>query len=401
MSSKLTKLTESSPSAMPPSVLCGSGVLSQLASPSMASSGNFDPSQTYESYKAVIVLDPACTECLAKGKDCFQHYNPQSLKCHYCLIWKKPCHFTGVEASNVRRYLWSRKDGPFGKEFPVSEAPTPDGTSGLSNLTGSRQMDVARWTNVGGPIPVGGRPIYSSSEVPISRINTDGVVERIRRIAGSLPDPDSEGSDELDGEEVEVFPHSVGHPFSTSSSQRLANRIHSHIIPRTPRTFQPTLSAIPTSLHPASPSPSHARPALNQAVRPSPIQKPRNSPITTSQHLQPMASSSRRRYGFSPLPFPAAQVFQRRDCWPIRVTREDPNTASENQEAVARFFRRVDRNSREVIMYANDRTIPGTASGEMAEKFAWYEDELMNDFQRTFNDLVRDNYFPCLCLLLI
>ncbi|MBW0586980.1 hypothetical protein O181_126695 [Austropuccinia psidii MF-1] len=76
MSSKLTELTESSPSAPPPSVLCGSGVFSQLSSPSMASSGHFNPSQTYDGFRAVEVLDPACTECLAKGKDCFQHYNP-------------------------------------------------------------------------------------------------------------------------------------------------------------------------------------------------------------------------------------------------------------------------------------------------------------------------------------
>ncbi|MBW0571015.1 hypothetical protein O181_110730 [Austropuccinia psidii MF-1] len=104
-----------------------------------------------------------------------------------------------------------------------------------------------------------------------------------------------------------------------------------------------------------------------------------------------MASSRRRRDGFYPIPYPTAQVFQRRDCWPIQVTREDPNTASENQEAVARLFKRDDRDSREVIMYANDRTIPGTASEEMAAKFAWYEDEFINDFQRTFDDLGRDN----------
>ncbi|MBW0550903.1 hypothetical protein O181_090618 [Austropuccinia psidii MF-1] len=104
-----------------------------------------------------------------------------------------------------------------------------------------------------------------------------------------------------------------------------------------------------------------------------------------------MASSGRRMDGLSPLPFPAAQVFHRRDGWPIQITREDPHVESENQESVARLLRRVDRNSREVIMYANDRTIPGTASEEMAEKFAWYEDELINDFQRTFDDLGRDN----------
>ncbi|MBW0576617.1 hypothetical protein O181_116332 [Austropuccinia psidii MF-1] len=167
MSSKLTELTESSPSAPPPSVLCGSGIFSQLSSPSMASFGHFDPSQTYDSYKA----------------------------CHYCFIGRRPCCCTGVPTSNVRRYLWSRKDGPFGKELPVSEAPTPDGTSGYSHLTVSRQRDVERWTNVGGPIPIVGRQIYSSSAVPISRINTEGVVKRIRRIADSPTDPDAEGSD--------------------------------------------------------------------------------------------------------------------------------------------------------------------------------------------------------------
>ncbi|MBW0561136.1 hypothetical protein O181_100851 [Austropuccinia psidii MF-1] len=152
MSSKLTELTESSPSALPPFVLCGYGILSRLAS-----SGHFDPSQTYDGYRAVEVLDPACTE-----------------------------------SSNVRRYLWSRKDGPFGKEFPVSEAPTPDGTSGFSHY--------------------------------------------------------AEGSDELDGEEVEGVPHLVGHKSSSSSSQPFANRFQSHAIPSTPRTFQPALATVPTSL---------------------------------------------------------------------------------------------------------------------------------------------------------
>ncbi|MBW0578774.1 hypothetical protein O181_118489 [Austropuccinia psidii MF-1] len=98
----------------------------------MASYGHFDPTQTYDGYKAVEVLDPACTEFLGKGKDCFEHYNPISSKCHYCFIGKKPCRHTGKQASNVRRYLWSNKHATFAKEFPVSEAPTLDGTSGYS-----------------------------------------------------------------------------------------------------------------------------------------------------------------------------------------------------------------------------------------------------------------------------
>ncbi|MBW0474768.1 hypothetical protein O181_014483 [Austropuccinia psidii MF-1] len=178
---------------------------------------------------------------------------------------------------------------------------------------------------------------------------------------------------------------------NSSPSHPPVKRLQSHIIHNTPRNFQPTLATIPTSISPSSPNPSHTRPASNQAVRSSPIPQPRNSPMVTSQQPQPVASTSRRREECSPLPFPAAQVFQFQDQWPIRVTREYPNTARENQDAVARLFRRFDRNSREVIMYSNDRTIPGTASEEMAAKFTWYEDEFINDFQRTFDDLGRDN----------
>ncbi|MBW0479270.1 hypothetical protein O181_018985 [Austropuccinia psidii MF-1] len=209
VSSKLTELTESFPS-----VLCGSGILSQLAS-----SRHFDPAQTYDGYKAV----------------------------------EKPCHCTGIPASNVRRYLWSKKDGPFGKELPVLNAPTPDGTSEYSNLTGSRQRDVAGWTIGGGPIPVGGRPIYSSSELPICRINTEGVVKQLRQISGSPPDPDSECSDELDAEEVEVVHNSSGQKSSTSTSYPHTKIFQSQIIPSTPRAFQPILHTIPATLPPSSP----------------------------------------------------------------------------------------------------------------------------------------------------
>ncbi|MBW0488200.1 hypothetical protein O181_027915 [Austropuccinia psidii MF-1] len=318
----------------------------------MASSRNVDPSQIYDGYKAVEVLDPACTECLKKGWKFFQHENPHFSKCHHCFSGKKPCQHPGAPLSNVKHYLWSKKDGPFGKEFPVSEAPTPDGTSGCSNLTGSRKRDVDRWTNVGGPIPVGGRPIYSSSEVPISRIK-------------------NEGSDELVGGEVEVVLNSVGNQSSTSPSQHAAKIFQIQVIPSTPRNSQLVLCTISSSIPPPSPNTSTSRPAIVLPLRPSPISQPRNSLIVTSQKLHVVASCSRRREGLLPLPFPATQVFQQRECWPIQVTREDPNMANEGQDSVARLFRRFDRNSGEVIAYANDRMIPGTASEEMTYKFSW------------------------------
>ncbi|MBW0494405.1 hypothetical protein O181_034120 [Austropuccinia psidii MF-1] len=275
MSSKLTELTDSSPSAPPPSVLCGSGILSQLASPwSMASAG-----KNYDGYKEVEVFDPAFTECFAKGKYFFQHFNPKSSKCHFCFVGKKPCCCPGPVASNVKGNLGSKKDGSFGKEFPVSGGPTPD-------VTGSRQRDVARWTNVGGSITVGDRPIYSSSAILISRINIESVVKHIRQIANSPPYLNAEGSNELDGEEVEAINSPVGHKSSLSPSQPPSKRFQICLIPSTPKHFQPTLATIPTCLPPTSPSSSNTRPAMIPEVRPSPIQKSRISPIVTSQQLQ-------------------------------------------------------------------------------------------------------------------
>ncbi|MBW0490943.1 hypothetical protein O181_030658 [Austropuccinia psidii MF-1] len=279
--------------------------------------------------------------------------------------------------------MWSKKDGPFGKEFPV-----PEGTSGYSDC---RQRDVARWTDVGGPIPVGGRPIYSSLKVPISRINSQGVVRRLRRIADSPTNPDAEGSDELDGEEAEVLLKSIGLQSSTSPSHPGSRRFKSQVILSTPRNFQQVISIIPSAIPPPLPDPSTSRPTLVLTVGPSPLPQLRISPILTSQQLKPVARSSRRREGFLPLPFPATQVFQQRECWPIQVTREDPNMANKGQDAVASLFRRVDRNSREVITYDNDRMIPSTASEEMTAKFSWYEDELIDGFQITIDDLGRYN----------
>ncbi|MBW0513318.1 hypothetical protein O181_053033 [Austropuccinia psidii MF-1] len=147
--------------------------------------------------------------------------------------------------------------------------------------------------------------------------NAEGMVKQIIKVADSPPDLNAQGSDELDGEESEVVPKSACHPSNTSPSQPPAKRFQSHIIPSTLRNSKTTLATLPTSIPPASPDSSHTRPALNSVVRPSPIQRPRNSPIVTSQQLQPVASTSRRREELSPFPFPATQVFQHRDCWPI------------------------------------------------------------------------------------
>ncbi|MBW0470365.1 hypothetical protein O181_010080 [Austropuccinia psidii MF-1] len=188
-----------------------------------------------------------------KDNKILKNFNSRSSKCPYCFVGKKPCLFPGGPLSTVKRYLWSDKDGPFGKELSVSEAPMPDGTSGYSSLTGSRKREVSRWTNFGGPIPTGGMQIHFSLEVPISRINNQVVVKIISKISYSPTNPDSEGSDKLDCGEVEMINPMVGHPSSSSPTQPLSKKFHNHLIPSTPRSFQPVLYPLPSSVPPPSP----------------------------------------------------------------------------------------------------------------------------------------------------
>ncbi|MBW0463654.1 hypothetical protein O181_003369 [Austropuccinia psidii MF-1] len=125
----------------------------------------------------------------------------------------------------------------------------------------------------------------------------------MRRIANSPTDPNAEGSDELDGEEIEVVPHSIGHQSSTSPSHHASRIFQSQVIPMNHRDFQPVLSTIPSSIPPPSPNLSTSMPALVSLVMPEPIPNPRDSPMVNSQQLQPVARSSQKREYLSPLPF--------------------------------------------------------------------------------------------------
>ncbi|MBW0552831.1 hypothetical protein O181_092546 [Austropuccinia psidii MF-1] len=185
------------------------------------------------------------------------------------------------------------------------------------SVTGSRQRYVARWTNIRGAILTGGSPIHSSSEVPILRINIQGVVKRLRRISDRPTDPNTEGS-----EEVEVVHPSLGCQYRTSPSQPSFKRFKINIILSTPREFQTVLSTIPSSVPPPSPNPSTARAFLASPLRPSSIPQPRDSQVVTSQKHQLMASSRIRRDVKSLLLFPGNQVFQiRNNACPHRPRR--------------------------------------------------------------------------------
>ncbi|MBW0472628.1 hypothetical protein O181_012343 [Austropuccinia psidii MF-1] len=114
-------------------------------------------------------------------------------------------------------------------------------------------------------------PIYSISVVPISRVNSQGVVKILRRIFYSPTDTNAEDSDELDGEEVGVVPNSICHQSSASPSLPASRRFQSQVVLSTPRNVQPILSANPSSNPQPSPNPSTSIPSLVSEGRPSPI----------------------------------------------------------------------------------------------------------------------------------
>ncbi|MBW0467789.1 hypothetical protein O181_007504 [Austropuccinia psidii MF-1] len=77
----------------------------------------------------------------------------------------------------------------------------------------------------------------------------------IRKIFDSPTDPDDEGSDKVDGEDIEVINPLVDHPLSSSPTENPAINSTS-IIPITPRNFQPVLSSLPSSVPTPSPKTS-------------------------------------------------------------------------------------------------------------------------------------------------
>ncbi|MBW0490044.1 hypothetical protein O181_029759 [Austropuccinia psidii MF-1] len=181
MSSKLTFICHSDHSSSPPSVLYGAGVfdnLREISEESMAPTVIWDINKTYNCFKSVRAIEPPCI-----------NYNPRR-------FWRS-----------------IKKGGRFGLEAPVDEPPTSDATSAHSNLPAFRMRGVQQWTNTssswantGGPIHPQGNPIGVAPEVPILVTRKDGRLGKLRRslVVQDKNDTDAEGSDEIDGEELEI-----------------------------------------------------------------------------------------------------------------------------------------------------------------------------------------------------
>ncbi|MBW0561264.1 hypothetical protein O181_100979 [Austropuccinia psidii MF-1] len=87
----------------------------------------------------------------------------------------------------------------------------------------------------------------------------------------------------------------VSHCSSSSPTQPPARKLHSHLIPHTPRNLQPILSLLQSSIPPPSPETSVSRPVLDSPMKPSRSPQPKPSPVK-EEDLSPLFHSPMLKY---------------------------------------------------------------------------------------------------------
>ncbi|MBW0493418.1 hypothetical protein O181_033133 [Austropuccinia psidii MF-1] len=351
MSLRLTSLCESNHYDSPPSVLDGLGVfdnLRELSEESMAPTEIYDITKNYNCFKSVRVIEPPCTNCKRKGIPCVESATSRSTRCQFCNLGKTNCsqaHYSFPD--NPKRLCSSiKKGGIFRLEAPVDEPPTSDATSGYCNLTGSRMRGFQQWNNtssswanIEGSIHPQGHPIRVAPEVPILVTRKDGKLGRLKRnlVVQDEIDTDAEGSDEIDGEELEI----------TTPIQK--------------RRIQST-----------SKSPVQASTTNNEVIRsPQPPKLPIRSPTrpstlaSTSTTIQPPVSSTSR----DPMSPEPESIFENRRHWNITGKFSDQKRVN---KVVTSLFSEVDALTEVFVDKAMKSAIPGEPTSALAREAVAY-----------------------------
>ncbi|MBW0509091.1 hypothetical protein O181_048806 [Austropuccinia psidii MF-1] len=248
-------------------------------------------------------------------------------------------------------------------EAPFDEPPTSDATSGHSNceLIG-RKTDVlltsmvsfllqqwnntsSSWANIGGSIHSQGNPIGVAPEVPILVTRKDGKLGKLKRnfVVQDEIDNDAEGSDEIDGEELEM----------TTPIQK--------------RRIQ---------------SPVQASTTNNEVIRsPQPPQLPIRSPTrpstlaSTSTSIQPPVASTSR----DPMSPEPESIFETRCRWNITGNFTDQKRV--NKKVVTSLFAEVDALTEVFVDKAMKSAIPGEPTIALAKEAVAYEEAMVVKFR--------------------
>ncbi|MBW0468084.1 hypothetical protein O181_007799 [Austropuccinia psidii MF-1] len=215
---------------------------------------------------------------------------------------------------------------------------------------------VQQWTNTssswaknGGPIHPQGNPIGVAQEVPILVSRKDGRLGKLKRnlVVQDKNDTDAEGSDELDGEELEM----------TTPIQK--RRIQS------------------TSLYPVQ-----ASTTTNEVIRPpQPPQPPIRSPTmpstlaSTSTNIQlPVASTYR-----DPMSPEPESIFD--NCCHWKITGNVTDQKKVNKKVVTSLFAEVDSLTEVFVDKAMTSAIPGETTIALDKEAVAYEDAFFVKFR--------------------
>ncbi|MBW0529528.1 hypothetical protein O181_069243 [Austropuccinia psidii MF-1] len=326
MSSKLTSICDSNHSDSPPSVLYGAGVfdnLRELSEESMAPKEIWNINKTYNGFKSVRVIEPPCINCWKKGVPCVESATARSTRFQFCNLGKINCSQANHNFPENPRRLWSsiKKGGRFGLEALVDEPPTSDATSGHSN----------------------------SPEVPILVTRKDGILGELKRnlVVQDENDTDAEGSDEINGEELEMTtPIQKKRIQSTSLSTVQASTTTNEVI----RPLQPP------------------QPPIRSPTRPSTLS-------STSTNIQPPVASTSR----DPMSPEPESIFDNSRHWNITGSFADQKKV--NKKVVISLFAEFDALTEGFVDKAMKSSIPGEPTIALAKKAFAYEDALVVKFR--------------------
>ncbi|MBW0482797.1 hypothetical protein O181_022512 [Austropuccinia psidii MF-1] len=383
MNSKLTLICDSNHSDSPSSVLYGAGVfdnMRELSEESMAPTEIYDINKTYNGFKYFRVIEPPCIHFQKKGVPCVESATARSTRCQFCNLGRKNFSQANHNFPNNPRRLWSsiKKGGRFGLEAPVDEPPASDATYFHSNcelndqgiaelltsvvffssasVTGARMRGVQQWTNTssswantGGPIHPQGNPIGVAPEVNILITRKDGRLGKLNRslVVQDENDTDAEGSDELDGEELEMTTPTQKRRIQSISLSTVQASNTTHEVIRPPK---PPQTPIRTPTRPSTLAP-------------------------TSTNIQPPVAST----STDPISPEPESIFDNRQLWNITGNFTDQKKV--NKKVVTSLFSEVDAFTEVFVDKAMKSDIPGEPTIALAKDAVAYEDALVVKFR--------------------
>ncbi|MBW0516396.1 hypothetical protein O181_056111 [Austropuccinia psidii MF-1] len=204
------------------------------------------------------------------------------------------------------------------------------------------------WANTAGPIHPQGHPIGVAPEVSILVTRKDGRLGKLKRnlVVQDENDTDSEGSDEIDEEELEIT--------TLMQKRRIQASTTTNEVIRPPQPPQPP---------------------IRSPTRPSTL-------ASTSINIQPPVASTSR----DPISPEPESIFDK--CCFCNITGNFTDQKKVNKKVVAFLFAEVDALTEVVVDKAMKSAIPGEPTIALAQEAVAYEDALVVKFREALKEFL-------------